>query len=212
MKRLIFSFYIFFIGMIVSGQVVSTITDSRDDQVYDVVTIGDQTWMAENLNYYTSRYSTYWNNDSIEYSRYGRLYPRFIADTICPSGYHLSTDDDWAVLEAYLGMSSGDVDRVGYRSSGDVAKLLKSSYLEGEWGYGDRGALDSYSFAALPGGYIRGSSFYGLYNVACFWTATQSHDDPYDIRVLSVGKDGVDKQLRSESLYMSVRGVLNTGD
>ncbi len=102
-----------------------SITDARDGQIYKTVKIGDQWWMAENLNFKTDRSRCY--NDSLEYCEiYGRLYSWIDAvdmnesecgDTgylcsapevtqgVCPLGWHLPTKTEFETLVLAVGGS-----------------------------------------------------------------------------------------------------------
>ena len=86
-----------------------------DENVYETVQIGDQIWMAENL-----RTTHYKNGDEITLydpdnnpsnsEIYGKLYNWSNATDsrgICMEGWHLSSDEEWIVLEEYIGMCSG---------------------------------------------------------------------------------------------------------
>jgi uncharacterized protein (TIGR02145 family) len=91
----------------------SELTDERDAQIYKTVKIGNQVWMAENLNYKTE--NSYCYNDSTTYcDMYGRLYTWDVAMEICPSGWHLPDTTDWKILVETVG---------GWNEAG---KILKS--------------------------------------------------------------------------------------
>lgn len=163
-------------------------TDQRDGKVYKMVTIGTQTWFAENLAYTGNnghqRHITdndewvnnnkydgwcYYNNDASKGKKYGILYQWEAAKNACPSGWHLPTDAEWKELEMELGMSKSDADDTGWRGD-PVGKKLKST---SGWDSNGNGNNES-GFTALPGGwryYYDGSFDYaGAY--AHFWSST----------------------------------------
>ena len=154
----------FSVREITDSKVSSTIgdmTDSRDGHTYKTVTIGSQIWMAENLNYETE--NSYCYNDSAEYcDKYGRLYTWDAAITVCPSGWHLPSNDEWRSLFTAVGGAS-------------AGKVLKS---ESGW-YNDGNGLDSFGFSALPvGGWDGGETYYDEGRAANFWSSTEESLSP----------------------------------
>jgi uncharacterized protein (TIGR02145 family) len=82
----------------------SQFVDSRDGQSYDIVTIGTQTWFAENLNFDTGdNTSACYDDNSENCFIYGRLYTGESALTSCPDGWHLPSKEEWETLIDYLG-------------------------------------------------------------------------------------------------------------
>ena len=143
-----------------------TLTDDRDGQTYKTVKIGEQWWMAENLNY---RYiqqtaeedsSSYcYNDDPANCAKYGRLYLWSAAMVVCPEGWHLPDTTEWSAL----------FDAVG---GGETAgTMLKST--EGWYGTSGNGS-DAYSFSALPAGNRFSNGNYSYEgNDARFWSSTE---------------------------------------
>jgi uncharacterized protein (TIGR02145 family) len=155
-----------------------TFNDSRDSITYKWVKIGDQVWMAENLNYDAGIYSWIYDNSSSNADIYGRLYTWEKAFEACPSGWHLPTDEEWKTLEIYLGMNQSEADTTGWRGTNEGSKLAGVSSL---WHYSTTPLVSdpefgTSGFSALPGGYINyydhDSHYLGL---SCFfWSATES--------------------------------------
>jgi len=140
-----------------STVVIGSITDTRDGQTYKTVTIGTQTWMAQNLNYETANSFCY--NDSAKYcEKYGRLYTWAAANTACPSGWHLPTNAEFETLFTAVGGSS------------TAGTKLKST---SGWNSSGNGT-DDYSFSALPAGRRNDSGGYNFEgDDAYFWSSTE---------------------------------------
>ncbi len=160
------------------------IVDWRDGQNYQTVDIGDQCWMKENLNIGTrieapqmqadnSSIEKYcYNNDLANCDIYGGLY---LWDEImqysttpgsrgiCPTGWHLPTDDEWTSLTTYLG---------GESIAGGKMKETGTTH----WSSPNTGATNSSGFTALPGGYWDSNGgFTNNINLYSFWwTSSQT--------------------------------------
>ena len=147
-----------------SNTCIESMTDPRDGQSYCTITIGNQTWMAENLNYQSPNSVCFDNNAfyCIEYSRM-YLWEEFMngasssnnipsgVQGICPNGWHVPSQAEWQVLFS------------NYSSTSEAY----SNLIEG-------GAS---GFNAIKGGYgLHFSSaqiFSGLGSVGYYWSSTQ---------------------------------------
>ena len=62
------------------------------------MTIGEQTWMAHNLNYETEEGNYCYKNSAKYCKKYGRLYTWAAAMDVCPEGWHLPDTTEWKAL------------------------------------------------------------------------------------------------------------------
>jgi uncharacterized protein (TIGR02145 family) len=131
------------------------------DEIYEAVLIGNQTWMAKNLNYKTldgssrcypiSGNTNSSDEDNINCYKYGRLYNWETAKTVCPEGWHLPNNEEWTALRTEVGGSASP-----YSSAG--THLRDKNFANGD---------DTHGFKALPGGgkrdFFDGIGMYGYW-------------------------------------------------
>ncbi|MBC8194129.1 MAG: hypothetical protein ISR55_10510 [Bacteroidetes bacterium] len=89
---------------------------------------------------------------------------------ICPSGWHIPSDDEWCTLTTYVDPTV-DCSAKGW-SGTDVGKKLKST--SGWTESGNSSGSDSYGFTALPFGYrMETGGFKNLTYYSFFWSSTE---------------------------------------
>jgi len=120
----------------------SSFTDSRDGKTYKTVIIGGKKWMAQNLNYQTSSGSWCYENKNSNCDKYGRLYDKWTAGSVCPSGWSISPSWYYSLRDA-LGCSDGS------GACNGMGTKLKSN---AGW-YNNGNGTDAIGFSGLPGGY-----------------------------------------------------------
>lgn len=151
---------------------------------YPTIQIGDLLWISENLDYKfagcnigssgnpTTPTAWYYNNDETAYgengNKYGLLYNWYALDYLnqhlselgVPSGWRVSSSDDWDKLTSYVG---------GVSVAG---KKLKSST---GWNSSEAEGDGTMTFEGFPSGgrYLNGN-FYYIGNYARFWTSVES--------------------------------------
>ena len=154
--------------------------DHRDYHIYRTVTIGSQTWMAENLNYATAEgcycYGDTESEKAANCAIYGQLYTWNVAETICPAGWHLPDTTEWQKLATNVDES---LSGVWVNEENFVGKILKSVNRWNDKGDGESGnGTDDFVFKALPGGAYDPSEggFVSMGNYAEFWTSSERKD------------------------------------
>jgi len=183
-----------------------TITDNRDNKTYKTITIGKQTWMAENLNY---NIDTSWcyNNDELNCEKYGRLYDWNTASRACPNEWRLPSRIDWELLKKTVGrMAEKLVSKIEWYERNE----------EYEWCFGlPAGGIYELGFSALPGGsYDFGNrSFYGAGWDAIWWSYEQGDKGAYYWNISSYDCRSMIDGLRRRDHYkeygFSVRCIRN---
>jgi len=195
-----------------SAQVVGVHCDMN----YRTVQIGDQIWMAENLNCDVGDSRCYGNNPA-NCAIYGRLYKWATAmnipascntnycsqigtvhQGICPSGWHIPSSEDWDKLYRYVDGING--------TSSYYESTTAGRYLKATSGWNSNGnGQDIYGFSALPGGGDFGGLPSDVGKDGYWWTTLQSGKDYAQYRGMTYRHDGAYYSGNGKTAFFSVR-------
>ena len=208
-----------------AGYQTGTVEDI-DGNIYKTVKIGTQWWMADNLK--TTRYRdgetiphaisdsawayysqenigawTVYENDDSYGEMYGKLYNwHAVGELLCPAGWHVPSDDEWMLLQDYLG-------------GADIAGgKMKSTRTEPDphprWDSPNTGATNESNFSGLPGGQRHVTySFDRLGRYGYWWSTTGFggiHGRMVDLRS---GSTQLTMSYRFRGMGLSVRCVMD---
>jgi uncharacterized protein (TIGR02145 family) len=162
-----------------------TITDV-DGNVYNVIRIGNQLWMKENLKViqfknnspillvtdamtwagrFTPAYCWYNNDEGTSKPVYGALYNWHTVNTgmLCPTGWHIPSDAEWTVLTNYLG---------GLSVAGGKLREIGTDH----WNMTITEVTNETGFTALPGGRRNVDGTFDGIRLEGFWWSTTEYD------------------------------------
>lgn len=202
-----------------------TFIDSRDNREYKWIKIGNQTWMAENLAYLpeigknnTDNFSLpnyyvfgYFGNNTAEakstenYLQYGVLYNFFAAQTACPPGWHLPSDDEWKQLELALGMSILHTNEIYPFNRGTDQGIQLKSVIGWE---NEGNGTNSSGFSALPGGYrFSNGNFWFQGRFGVWWTSSYDSKETAWVRSLRSSNKTICRDSNLKQDGFSIRCV-----
>ena len=174
-----------------------SLVDARDGQKYVTVQIGNQCWMAENLNIgqrisgnqnmndndTIEKYC--YNNDSINCNNYGGLYQwkelmQYLlqegAQGLCPAGWHIPTNAEWNNLIDYLSATNPNSLGNQLKSCRQINSPIGGNCLTNEhprWNSHSQFGTDDYGFGAIPGGQRRyNSPYFDIGKYGNYWSST----------------------------------------
>lgn len=202
-----------------------------DGNTYNIVQIGNQCWMAQDLRtthyadgtaisaggdntsttigyYYTYPYSNrrLYNWKAVMRNSYSSSANPSGVQGICPTGWHVPSDAEWTHLENYVGSQSQ------YICNGNPSYIAKALAATSGW-YNSGETCDvgnnqssnnATGFSAVPTGGCYGLTFSGGGTGAFFWSSTSTSSEAY-CRVLDFAYPHVDRSTENKEVGLSVR-------
>ena len=203
-----------------------TPTVTWEGQVYNTIQVRGQCWLKENMNVGTmvngSQNQTdngvvekyCYDNSTANCTQFGGLYQwsemmqyttNQGAQGICPTGWHIPSDEEWKVLEGTVdgqfGIGDPVWDEYNYRGL-DAGRNLKTT---SGWSNNGNGT-DIYGFSVKPaGGRTISATFDYLNGAGLFWASTEFNATKKFIRTCHTDYLNIFRTAQSKDIGYSVR-------
>lgn len=180
------------------------LTDSRDKQEYKTVQIGEQTWMAQNLNYkYKDEEESFCYDGREDYCAVaGRLYTWDAvqySENICPKGWHVPSREEFIQLLT-------DVGGTVWNNGDTIAPALKSRIGWRPINGVDGNGTDDFGFSAIPAGQRpEPGKPHHVGGLGTFRTSTEYNDSSAYVLDLNTAGDLVLVDLGPKTYAFSIR-------
>ena len=204
-------------GTTISGVKYLTSLSDEDGNTYQILQIGTQCWMRDNLRttefssgnsisdgtYSSTSSSTpyyYYPNYAVDYydnkDTYGLLYNYAAVATgeLCPTGWHVPSISEWQELRDYV----ASVDE--YKCNADGMKIAKALAATSGWDTNSGGctvgddlsANNATGFSAMPAGYYSAAGYFRFGKNACYLSSTAWSMSVVDFAEISYNSSSLD--------------------
>jgi len=173
-----------------------------EGETYETVVIGNQTWMARNLNY---KGGTCYEHEPINCTTYGSLYAWETAmalspscnlndkctlrqietkhQGICPFGWHIPSNDEWNMLLSTIG-SSAYLNTYGFSAFGGGYYVAGRYFVESGHGGFRQGEFNAVGRSYWWSANESGSDFAYFVSNKGVWLSSKMKRDEHSVRCL----------------------------
>jgi uncharacterized protein (TIGR02145 family) len=168
--------------------------------------LNDAQWDSTTTGAYTIYDDVASNNTT-----YGKLYNWYaVSDSrgLCPTGWHVPSDDDWSALINYLDPNAAGGDTFPNVAGGKMKSTGTLENGDGLWSSPNEQATNESGFTGFPGGYrdTDGTCHY-IGNNGYWWSTTERSSSYAWYRNLHYGNSVVNRHNVFEHAGFSVRCV-----
>ena len=129
---------------------------------------------------------------------------------ICPSGWHIPTDNEWKTLEMHLGMTQDQANETDYRGTDQGSQLAGDEPLWIDGPLDQNGVFEASGFKARPGGLRNDLGFFSIQSVTSeIWSSSEDINGWAWHRRINFNHPDISRTIENKNNSFSVRCVMD---